>query len=576
MSWHLKEKLQKYLQAETGTIVFAPGARTGFALVYPNTYEVGMSNLGMHIIYQQINSRSDTSCERFFLPDSKTLTEYARTNTPLMSIENQLPLHKMDLIGFAVSFEMDYFNVIAMLEIGKVTLLSCNRGEEDPIIIMGGPCATFNPEPLADIADVFIIGEGEETIHAILDSYYEGRRQERTRYDILLDMAQLAGVYVPRFYQPLYSPDGIIQQIDRLDNVPPQISRQWIKDIDSFPAHSIILTDQTEFQNKFLIEVARGCGRHCRFCMAGYCFRRPRNRSLDNLKKVVDYAATMSDRVGLMGAAISDYPDIDLLCDYILQQGLSMSVASFRADSLSVTLMQSLASSGHKTITIAPEAGSSRLRNIINKNISADDIVRAVDLSIRSGVNNIRLYFMIGLPFEQDQDIDAIITMAKQIKQQMSALGSKGKLTLSINPFVPKPFTPFQWLPMNDLKDTEFKLKQIKSALKSIKGIEVLVESVKEAYIQAVLARGDRRLGELLIKAHNNGGPKGWRTAIKGSQLDESFYLYRERSKSEILPWQHIDTGVTNQYLLQELAKSAEEIITVRCADNCRRCGVCN
>ena len=576
MTWHLKKQLQQVLSEESGATVFAPGSRNSFALVYPNSYHVGMSNLGMHIIYQQINSRGDTACERVFMPDKKTVQEHIRTNTPIMSIENQQSLYEFSLIGFAISFEMDYFNILSILSLGKIPLLSVDRDENHPLIIIGGPCATFNPEPIADFIDVCIIGEGEEVIHELLDTYYHGREQGLSRNDILLNLTKIAGLYVPRFYQPHYDNDGNIKMIEPLANVPNQIRRRWVADLDKYEATSVIVTDHTEFHNMFLIEVARGCGHHCRFCMAGYCFRQPRVRSLSTLQKAVSKAKKYRAKVGLMGAAISDYPKIDELCELIIGQDMGLSVASLRADSLTNTLMDALVKSGHKTVTVAPEAGSTRMRRVINKTINDEDIFKSVSMAINAGIPNIRLYIMIGLPFEQQEDIEAIVTMAESIKNHMEQLGSKGKLTLSVNPFIPKPFTPFQWMPMASLADIEAKAKYLHSSFKNKKGIELLLESPKESYVQAILARGDRRLSAALLTSQQSGGIKAFRKAMKSHSLSEDFYLSaRKRENYLVLPWHHLDMAFDPDYLVQELGKAKNEQLTAPCVQGCTRCGVC-
>ena len=574
MSWALKENLKKIIEKEQGCVIFPAGARTKFALVYPNSYFVGMSNLGMHILYREINSRKDTACERVFLPEKQELPMYERTRTALMSLETQTPLHDFSLIGFALSFEMDYFHVLQVLSMGKVPLKAKDRKGREPFIIAGGPCATFNPEPLSDFIDAFVIGEGEEIIQNFLDAYYQGKEEGLSRDEMLLRFAQVPGIYVPRFYTHSYAEDGSLEKIEAAPGVPEKVQRQWVQNLDQYAGHTAIVTEDTEF-NLFLIEVARGCGRHCRFCMAGYCFRQPRNRSLEKLLETVKEALPYEKKIGLMGAAVSDYPEINALCADILARDLPMSVASFRADSVSQELVDSLVQSGLRTLTIAPEAGSEKMRRVINKGIEKEHLLRAIDMGIKAGVRNFRLYIMVGLPFEEDNDIDAIIEMAKELYSYMQAAKKGGKLTLSVNPFVPKPLTPFQWLPMQDLKTTDLALKKIKAAFKREKQIEVLTESTKEAYIQGVLARGDRRFGEVLLEAQKNGGSKGFKKALKEKGLDGDFYLYRTRGKEELFPWDCLDMGFSNEYLYKELIAAENQAVTVPCFDGCTRCGVC-
>ena len=574
MAWALRQELKEQLAAEEGYYRYPLGTRLPVALAYPNSYFVGMSNLGLHIIYDLLNKRSDTACERVFLPERKSIERYENTRTPLMSVENQLPLQQFAMIAFVLSFEMDYFNVIKMLELGKVKVRAEERGDMDPLIIAGGPCATFNPEPLSAVMDAFVIGEGEVIMPALMDVFYQARNEGASRQEMLRRLAQVPGVYVPSLYEHSYGEDGRLQAIAPMENAPAKISRQWVQDLDAYPAHTVVRTENTEF-NFYLIETARGCGRHCRFCMAGYCFRRPRNRSLSVVTREVKEALQYKKRIGLMGAAISDYPEINELCKDILGEGLSMSVASFRADSVTQELVNSLAESGLKTLTMAPEAGSSRMRAIINKGIEEEHLFNAMDMGLAAGIRHFRLYIMIGLPFEQDEDVEAIVDLAGRLKDYMEEHGSKGTLTLSVNPFIPKPFTPFQWLPMADKKYVEKAAKVLTQGLRKRKNIIVGVESPKEAYIQGVLARGDRQVGEALLAACANGGSKAFKRAMKDCGLSMDDYLYRERAADELFPWESLDMGFSREYIYQEMKKAEKLKPTIPCFDGCHRCGVC-
>ncbi|WP_315444103.1 radical SAM protein [uncultured Selenomonas sp.] len=574
MDHRLKSSLQERFAQELGSYRYPAGGRTRFALVYPNTYFVGMSNLGLHIIYDLLNKRVDTACERFFLPDRTELPRYERTQTPMMSVETQTPLADFAVIGFAVSFEMDYFNIIKMLELSHVRPLAAERTGRDPLVITGGPCATFNPEPLAEIADAFVIGEGEVIMPALMDAYHEGLRQGLDRTALLHHLALVPGVYVPALYTPVYDADGRLTALRSADNAPSKIARQWVENLDAYPAHTVVVTEDTEF-NFYLIETARGCGRHCRFCMAGYCFRRPRNRSLAVIEEQVRAALPYGKKIGLMGAAISDYPEIDALCRSILGEGLSMSVASFRADSVTQELVESLAASGLKTLTLAPEAGSARMRAVINKGIEEHHLFTAIDLGAAAHIPNFKLYIMIGLPFEEDDDIASIIDLAERLRRYMDERGCRGTLTLSINPFVPKPFTPFQWMPMADKKRLDAVMKRITQALRRQKKIVVHFESPKEALVQAILARGDRRLAAPLIRASEGRGAKDLVPEMREAGLSPDDYLTRSWTADELLPWEHLDMGFTKGYLRQEYVRAEALKATPSCFDGCTRCGVC-
>lgn len=569
----LIDRLQELYKDEDSRVTVNPHAGQKVAIVYPNTYFVGMSNLGLHIIYEEINLRNDSVCERIFLPEKKELEAYDKTKTPLMSVETQRPMHQFDVVAFDVTFEMDYFHIPLMLRHGRVPIMGKDRTEFDPIVIAGGPCATFNPEPFADFIDAFIIGEGEGIVSRVLDIIRDGKMEGLDRHAILRQLADVSGVYVPSLYVPIYNEDGEFKGYDIAEGVPKTIKRHF--EMLTSGGETVVATNYTEFGAMYIIEVARGCGRHCRFCMAGYCFRVPRVRPLNILKEGVERAEKLGKKVGLMGAAISDYPEVDELVNYIRSKDMRYSCASLRADSLTQAVVDGLADSGQKTITIAPETGSERLRRVINKGISEEHLQNAATLSAKSGIQHMRLYIMIGLPTETNEDIEAIVGLAERTQAHMEKVGCKGRLTLSINPFIPKPFTPFQWMAMDNQKAVEKKLQYIKKALQKNRRIEVLVESPKEAYIQGVLARGDRRLGAVIAACAADRGSKSFKSEMKAAGLDMDNMNYRERSFDEFLPWSHLDMGMQEGYLEMEWKRSIDEAYTPPCAAGCKRCGVC-
>lgn len=553
MSWELKSAVKELSNQEIFLDNFSYHKRHRVAFLYPNTYNVGMSNLGMHIIYNIVNSMDDVCCERFFLPDGKALDKYIKTNSSLYSIETQRKMLDFDIIAVGLSFEGDYFNLLQMLELGRVQLEAAKRKDMEPFVIVGGPCATFNPMPLSLVADAFIIGEGEQSFAKLVEVLTTTKNLGRA--ERLEQIAAIDGVYVPTLHNP--------------------VRRQFVSNLQDFPNHSVIITPQTEFGRMLIVELSRGCGRGCRFCMAGYAFRYPRHRALADIQHSIDKYSGSADKIGLMGPAVSDYPEILELSEYILEKNLDFSVASLRADTLTPKLVDHLAQSGQRTLTIAPEAGSQRLRDIINKGISEENIYASVELLAKTKIPNLKLYIMLGLPFEEDADIEQLIEMVQRIRSKMNEVKASGKLILSINTFVPKPFTPFQWLPMADKKTIEARLKMLRQAFKSVRGVEINAESYKESVIQALLAKGDRRIAECLLIAHERGGVKQLLNVLKEQELNIDDYIYTTADANTVLPWECIEMGFSKEYLWQEYLRAKDGKRSPNCMQKCRRCGVC-
>jgi radical SAM family uncharacterized protein len=536
------------------------------SLVYPNTYSIGMSNLGFHSIYAQINSRDDALCHRAFLPIGES------NNYNVYTLEADKHLNEYDIVGFSISFEMDYINIIKILESAGIPLFSEYR--QMPLVMAGGPAATFNPEPLSPFVDFFVIGEGEEVIHEIMEKYKEF--QNRSKPEILEALAQIKGVYVPSFYNISYDEEGKVENVESKNYAQRKIRKRWVKDLNKFNTESVILTPYTEFKDMFLMEVSRGCGRNCRFCMAGYCYRVPRHRSIDKVLERAEFGSNHIGKIGLVGAAVSDYPVIDELAEKLVEKGIKFSVSSLRADTLREPLMNGLAFSGHKTLTIAPEAGSNRLRRIINKGITDEHVLSSVKLAHKYGIDNVKLYYIIGLPGETGDDINEMIEFLTFLKDFIKGLGNKrGNLTISVNPFIPKPFTPFQWFGMESVKLLNQKIRLLQNRL-SPKGIRVIFESPRLSQIQSALSRGDRQTGLLLYDVYKNGAST---SAYKKAEINGKgikYYAHRFLRQEDVLPWEHIDLGLDKEYFILEHNRAMEYKSTARCIDEkCKTCKIC-
>jgi radical SAM superfamily enzyme YgiQ (UPF0313 family) len=556
MSWPLKKKAQALVTGEEGVVRKDWGGRVSVALVYPNTYAVGMSNLGFQTIYDHLNALPHAVCERVFFPDPEDVDEYARTGTPPFSLESQRPLADFDLIGFSVTYEGDYINVARLLRMAGLPLYAAERGPGDPAVLMGGVCAFSNPEPVAPFMDAIAVGEGEELVAEIVAAYRatgEGAGDSaRARFiDALL---RIPGMYVPAAHAVRYAADGRVEAVTPAEPAaPPIVAKRRLRDVNQFQTRSILKTPKAEYGHMQLLEVGKGCGRGCRFCLEGQIYRPVRHRSLESLRESVAEIAKGSKRVGLVGACVSDYPWIGELMKILEEHGVEVSISSLRADSLTEDLVASLQRGGHRTLTMAPEAGTERLRAVVRKVISDEQLYAACDLLRRYGIPNLKCYFMIGLPTETPEDVEAIPDLAARMLERLRVPGPDGhpfgKLTLSVSSFVPKPWTPFQWAPFDDLRSLEHKLDIIKRGARPL-SVRVVHENPREAGLQALLARGDRRVAEFIAIAARLDGD--WRRALREWGGDPGFYTRRAREADETFPWDHFEVGVKKAGLLRE------------------------
>jgi len=557
-------------RAEIGTIRKSWHSRVSIALVYPNHYHVGMSNLGFQTLYRLFNSYDHVVCERAFLPD-----DGRSQTTQLKTFESGRSLAAADIIAFSLSFENDYPHLLAILDKAGIPLRAAARSDDHPLIIAGGVACFLNPEPIAAFIDCFLIGEAE----GILPRFLEIFEPHLVKKNLLMHLArEVPGAYVPAFYRTRYKNDGTLESFEPGADVPPKIERIRMDDLDQDATCSAVLTPHTTFEQTFLIETGRGCPHGCRFCSAGFIYRPPRFRPVSQLVASIKQGAQLTDRIGLVGAAVSDLPGIEQLCEKFKDENLRISFSSLRADRLSDSLLAALKQSNVKTATIAPEVGSQRMRKVINKGLTENDILNAATTLVENGIPNLKLYFMVGLPTETAADVDAIISLVKQIKHRFltSSRARKhiGTITVSLNSFVPKPFTPFQWAAMDEVGTLKRKIKKIKTALKKVANLRINTDVPRWAYIQAMLSRGDRKVADILSLAHTNRG--NWAQTFKTAPLNPDFYVLRERDLNERLPWDFIDHGIKKSYLQKEYQRAKQAKTTPDCqVEICRICGVC-
>ena len=570
MAGKKRKTARRPVDAEIGTIRKSWRQRISIALVYPNRYQVGMSSLGYQTLYDLLNRMDHVVCERAFLPDSRR----GETGPPL-TVESGKPIASADIIAFSISFENDYPHLLTILDQAGIPLRSADRSARHPLVIAGGVACFLNPEPIAPFIDCFLLGEAE----GILPRFFQVFEPGSGKKELLKELAcQVPGAYVPALYQARYHADGTLAEFEPLAGVPPKVERVYLQDLNQNSTCSAVVTPHTTFDSSFLIEVGRGCPHGCRFCSAGFIYRPPRFRPIAGLKQSMQQGARLTDRIGLVGAAVSDLPELEELCQEFSDQNIRISFSSLRADRLTPGLLATLKKSNVKTATIAPEVGSEHMRRVINKGITQTDVLTAATNLVENGIPNLKLYFMVGLPGEADEDIDAIIHLVKQIKHRFltSSRTRKhiGTITVSLNSFVPKPATPFQWAPMDEVGALKSKIKKIKNDLRKVANVKINSDVPRWAYLQAMFSRGDRRIADLLLMAHANNG--NWPQTLKTSALNSDFYVLRERGPDELLPWDFIDHGIKKSYLRKEYKRAQQALTTPGCqVESCRMCGVC-
>ena len=545
------------LAREVGYVRKPHGGRLRVALAFPNTYYVAMSSLGFQTVYRLFNDLDDVVCERVFLPPKQELQAQLASGKPLVTVESGTPVADFDVFALSVSFEWDYTNVVSMLRLAKLPPRAAARNPRHPLVVIGGAVTFVNPEPLALFADVIAAGEGEMLVPALMNAL----RATGDREEVLRLLAQERGFYVPSFYDVRYGSDGRIAAFEPKPgtNAPPVVKKAAVKATERLdPPATSIFTPDTEFGSRFLVEVVRGCANLCRFCWAGYNYLPVRAFPKDRILQLAERAKPHSNRAGLVSIALCDHPEIEEILTALVDMGFGISPASLRLDDLTPTILRLLRQSGEKTVTIAPEVGSDRLRRVINKTVTNDEILAAAEMIFASGMENLKLYFMIGLPTETDEDLVAIRDITLQLRDIMMkharSRGHIGRIVGSVNPLVPKPGTAYQWLPMEGDASIERKIKRMRSLTAGIDNVYFNIKSERHSFYQALLSLGDRRVAPAIEAAERNGG--NWRAAVAEAGVDADFFVFRDRSHDSVLPWDIIDGGMKSTFFRNEFDKA--------------------